>query len=45
MSVTTAGPSGQPSEPKLRAPSSWMLYEDLIYRQIFMDGRDLPKDP
>jgi hypothetical protein len=38
------------------APSSWvriiqtptviaLLYEDLIYRQIFMDGRDLPKDP
>jgi hypothetical protein len=38
------------------APSSWvriiqtptvigMLYEDLLYRQIFMDGRDLPKDP
>src|SRR4051812_30415845 len=22
-----------------------MLYEDLLYRQIFMDGRDLPKDP
>jgi len=22
-----------------------MRYEDLIYRQIFMDGRELPKDP
>ncbi len=22
-----------------------MLYEDLVYRQVFMDGRDLPKDP
>jgi hypothetical protein len=22
-----------------------MLYEDLIYRQVFMDGRELPKDP
>src|SRR2546428_924113 len=22
-----------------------ILYEDLIYRQIFMDGRPLPKDP
>jgi hypothetical protein len=22
-----------------------MLYEDLSYRQIFMDGRELPKDP
>jgi hypothetical protein len=41
---------------QLYAPSSWvcivqtpgvivMLYEDLIYRQIFMDGRELPKDP
>ncbi len=38
------------------APSSWvriiqtptviaLLYEDLSYRQIFMDGRGLPKDP
>ena len=46
-----------PSGPRqLYAPSSWvrivqtpamivMLYEDLIYRQIFMDGRELPKDP
>jgi len=46
-----------PSGPRqLYAPSSWvrivetpamivMLYEDLIYRQIFMDGRALPKDP
>ena len=22
-----------------------ILYEDLVYRQIFLDGRDLPKDP
>jgi hypothetical protein len=22
-----------------------MLYEDLLYRQIFMDGRELPADP
>ena len=46
-----------PSGPRqLFAPSSWvriiqtptviaLLYEDLIYRQIFMDGRALPKDP
>jgi hypothetical protein len=46
-----------PSGPRqLYAPSSWvrivqtpamivMLYEDLIYRQIFTDGRELPKDP
>jgi hypothetical protein len=46
-----------PSGPRqLYAPASWvrivqtpamivMLYEDLIYRQIFMDGRELPKDP
>src|SRR5262245_51717584 len=46
-----------PSGPRqLYAPSSWvrivqtpamivMLYEDLIYRQIFMDGRELPNDP
>jgi hypothetical protein len=46
-----------PSGPRqLYAPSSWlrivqtpamivMLYEDLIYRQVFMDGRELPKDP
>jgi hypothetical protein len=46
-----------PSGPRqLFAPSSWvriiqtptmiaMLYEDLFYRQIFMDGRELPKDP
>jgi hypothetical protein len=46
-----------PSGPRqLYAPSSWvrivetpsmivMLYEDLIYRQIFMDGRALPRDP
>ena len=45
-----------PSGPRqLYAPSSWvrivqtpamivMLYEDLFYRQIFMDGRELPKD-
>jgi hypothetical protein len=46
-----------PSGPRqLYAPASWvrivqtpamivMLYEDLIYRQVFMDGRELPKDP
>src|SRR5215510_9417324 len=46
-----------PSGPRLLyAPASWvrivqtpamivMLYENLIYRQIFMDGRELPKDP
>jgi hypothetical protein len=46
-----------PSGPRqLYAPTSWvrivqspsvivMLYEDLLYRQIFMDGRALPKDP
>jgi hypothetical protein len=46
-----------PSGPRLVfAPASWvrivqtpsmivMLYEDLLYRQIFMDGRELPKDP
>jgi hypothetical protein len=46
-----------PSGPRqVYAPSSWvrivqtptmivMLYEDLIYRQIFMDGRELPNDP
>jgi hypothetical protein len=41
---------------QLYAPASWvrivqtpamivMLYEDLLYRQIFMDGRELPADP
>jgi hypothetical protein len=46
-----------PSGPRqLYAPASWvrivqtpamivMLYEDLVYRQIFMDGRALPTDP
>jgi hypothetical protein len=46
-----------PSGPRqLYAPASWvrivqtpamivMLYEDLIYRQVFMDGRELPKNP
>ena len=46
-----------PSGPRqLYAPASWvriiqtpsmivMLYEDLTYRQIFMDGRQLPNDP
>jgi hypothetical protein len=46
-----------PSGPRaLWAPGGWvriiqtpamivMLYEDLLYRQIFMDGRELPKDP
>jgi hypothetical protein len=46
-----------PSGPRqLYAPASWvrivqtpamivMLYEDLLYRQIFMDGRELPTDP
>jgi hypothetical protein len=45
-----------PSGPRqLYAPSSWVrivqtpamivMLEDLIYRQIFMDGRELPKDP
>jgi hypothetical protein len=46
-----------PSGPRqIYTPGSWvrivqtpamivMLYEDLIYRQIFMDGRELPKDP
>jgi hypothetical protein len=46
-----------PSGPRqLYGPSGWvrivqtpamivMLYEDLIYRQVFMDGRELPKDP
>jgi hypothetical protein len=46
-----------PSGPRyLYAPPGWVriiqtpsmitiLYEDLIYRQIFMDGRGLPKDP
>jgi len=46
-----------PSGPRqLFSPASWvriiqtpamivMLYEDLLYRQIFMDGRELPKDP
>jgi len=46
-----------PSGPRqIYAPSSWvrivqtpllivMLYEDLLYRTIFMDGRELPRDP
>jgi hypothetical protein len=46
-----------PSGPRqLYAPAGWvrivqtpamivMLYEDLLYRQIFMDGRELPADP
>ncbi len=46
-----------PSGPRtIFAPATWvrivqtptvivMLYEDLVYRQIFMDGRALPKDP
>jgi len=46
-----------PSGPRqFYAPMTWvrivqtssvivMLYEDLVYRQIFMDGRELPKDP
>ena len=45
-----------PGPRQLFAPSSWvrivqtptmiaMLYEDLLSRQIFMDGRELPKDP
>jgi hypothetical protein len=46
-----------PSGPRqLVSPASWvriiqtptmiaMLYEDLLYRQIFMDGRELPTDP
>ena len=46
-----------PSGPRqIYAPTSWvrivqmptmvvMLYEDLIYRTIFMDGRELPRDP
>jgi len=46
-----------PSGPRqLYAPAGWVriiqtpamiviLYEDLLYRQIFMDGRELPTDP
>lgn len=46
-----------PSGPRqIYAPAGWVrivqtpamiavLYEDLLYRQIFMDGRPLPKDP
>jgi hypothetical protein len=45
-----------PGPRQIFAPASWvrivqtpstivMLYEDLLYRQIFMDGRELPKDP
>jgi hypothetical protein len=45
-----------PGPRQLYSPANWvrivqtpamivMLYEDLIYRQIFMDGRELPKDP
>ena len=46
-----------PNGPRvIYAPQTWvrvvqtpstivMLYEDLVYRQIFMDGRELPKDP
>jgi hypothetical protein len=46
-----------PAGPRqIYAPSSWvriiqtptmiaLLYEDLLSRQIFMDGRELPKDP
>jgi hypothetical protein len=46
-----------PAGPRqIYAPQTWvriiqtptmvvMLYEELVYRQIFMDGRELPKDP
>jgi hypothetical protein len=45
-----------PGPRQLFAPQGWvriiqtpaliaMLYENLLYRQIFMDGRELPKDP
>ena len=45
-----------PGPRQIFAPNSWvriiqtpamiaMLYENLMFRQIFMDGRELPKDP